>query len=78
MFTSSCGSSVLPHVIVERRSWQVLYMQRVTAADSIRHVLLYQWFPTCDTRTTSGTRRSSRWYASNFHFFTKTWIQSVL
>jgi len=26
-------------------------------------------FPTCGTRTT-GTRRSSRWYASNFHFFT--------
>jgi len=25
-------------------------------------------------RTTNGTRRSSRWYASNFHFYTKTWF----
>jgi len=32
---------------------------------------LRQGFPTCGTRTTSGTRRSSRWYASNFHFFHK-------
>jgi len=39
---------------------------------------LQQGFPTCGTRTTSGTRRSSRWYASNFHFFTKTWIHSFL
>ena len=30
---------------------------------------LDQWFPTCGTRTTSGTRRSSRWYASRFCFF---------
>jgi len=29
-------------------------------------------FPTC------GTRRSSRWYARNFYFFTKTWIHSFL
>jgi len=27
---------------------------------------LQQWFPTCGTRATSGTRRSSRWYASTF------------
>jgi len=27
---------------------------------------LEQWFPTCGTRTTSGTRRSYRWYASTF------------
>ena len=39
---------------------------------------LQQCFPTCGTRTTSGTRRSSRWCASNFHFFTKTWIHSFL
>jgi len=37
-----------------------------------------QGFPTCDTRTTSGTRRSSRWYASNFHFSQKNWIHSFL
>jgi len=29
-------------------------------------VPLRQWFLTCGTRTTSGTRRSSRWYASTF------------
>jgi len=39
---------------------------------------LKQGFPTCGTRTTSGTRRSSRWYASNFYFFTKTWIHNFL
>jgi len=33
---------------------------------------LKQGFPTC------GTRRSSRWYVSNFHFFAKTWIRSFL
>jgi len=27
---------------------------------------LVQWFPTCGTRTTSGTWKSSRWYASTF------------
>jgi len=32
--------------------------------------ILNQGLPTC------GTRRSSRWYAINFHFFTKTWIHS--
>ena len=26
--------------------------------------------------TYSGTRRSSSWYASNFHFYTKIWIHS--
>jgi len=39
-FTSSCGSSVLPHVIVERKHLGRC-MQRVTAADSINHVLLH-------------------------------------
>jgi len=34
-------------------------------------VSLNQWFPTCGTRTTSGTRRPSSWYASNFHFSQK-------
>jgi len=29
-------------------------------------VALDQWFPTCGTRTTSGTQRSSRWYTSTF------------
>jgi len=37
-----------------------------------------QGFQTCGTHTTSGTRRSSGWYASNFHFFTKTWIHCFL
>jgi len=40
-------------------------------------VLVIQGLPTCGTRTTGGTRRSSRWYASNFHFFTKTWMWTV-
>jgi len=44
----------------------------------IHQVYLDQGFPTCGTRTTSGTRRSLRWYARNFHFFTKTWIYSFL
>ena len=39
---------------------------------------VYQGFPTCGTRTTSGTRRSFRWYATNFLFFTKTWSHSFL
>jgi len=34
-------------------------------------VPLHQEFPACGTRTTSGTRRSSRWYAGNFHFLQK-------
>ena len=38
-FTSSCCSRVLPHVTVERRHLG-RYMQRVTAVDSISHVLL--------------------------------------
>ena len=38
-FTSSWGSSVLPHVNVERRHLG-RYMQRVTADDSICHILL--------------------------------------
>jgi len=38
---------------------------------SLRPWSAYQGFPTCGTRTTSGTRRSSRWYAKNFHFFHK-------
>jgi len=29
-------------------------------------ITIVQWFPTCGTRTTSGTRRSSRWYTSTF------------
>jgi len=33
---------------------------------------LRQGFSTC------GSRRSSRWYASNFHFFTKLWFNSFL
>jgi len=45
---------------------------------SLSNILLKQRFPTCGTRTTSGARRSSRWYASNFHFFSKTWIHSFL
>jgi len=32
---------------------------------------LVQGIPTCGTRTSSGMRRSSRWYASNFHFTQK-------
>jgi len=40
--TSSCGRSVLPRVTVERRHLgRYRYMQRVTAADTISHVLLY-------------------------------------
>jgi len=39
---------------------------------------LVQGFTTCGIRTTNGARRSSKWYASNFHFFTKTWIHSFL
>jgi len=35
-------------------------------------VTLRQGLPTC------GTRRSSRWYASNFHFFTETCIPGFL
>ena len=35
-------------------------------------VVIEQGFPTC------GTRRSSRWYAGNFYFLTKTWIHSFL
>jgi len=48
--------------------------RNLTGFDLSPFVHLLQGFPTCGTRTTSGTRRSSRWYASNFHFFTKTWI----
>ena len=29
---------------------------------------LMQWFPNCGTRTTSGTRRSSRWYVNTTCF----------
>ena len=29
-------------------------------------IRLEQWFPNCDTRTTSGTRRPSKWYARPF------------
>jgi len=39
-FTSSFGSSILPHLTVERRH-HGRYMQPVTAADSISHVPLY-------------------------------------
>jgi len=48
-------------------------IQTMRASDIIE-----QGFPTCGTRTTSSTRRYSRWYASNFHFFTKTWIHMFL
>ena len=41
--------------------------------------LLRQWFSTCGTRTTSGTRRLFRWYVNHFHYFyTKAWIHSFL
>jgi len=41
-------------------------------------MLNYRSGGACGTRTTSGTRRFSRWHASNFHVFTKTWIHSFL
>jgi len=31
---------------------------------TILPMALQQWFPNCGTRTTSGTRRPSRWYAN--------------
>jgi len=41
---------------------------------STRFIAVHQGFATCGTRRS----RSSRRYASHFHFFTKTWIQSFL
>jgi len=40
--------------------------------------ILEQGFPTYGTRTTSGARRYSRWYASNFHFFHQNWFNSFV
>ena len=33
------------------------------ATGSPQTVTLDQWFPTCGTRTTNGTRKPPRWYA---------------
>ena len=45
----------------------------------IRSLVLIQRFLTCGTRTTGGTPRLFRWYASHFHYFySKTWIHSFL
>ena len=57
-----CKSSTQPNI------------QSLASDSAIGFHLLLQCFSICGTRTTSGTARSSRWYASNFNvvpFFTK-------
>ena len=40
---------------------------------------LDQWFSACGTRTTSGTQKLFRWYASHFQYYhKKAWIQIFL
>ena len=88
-----CGTESATNPMVGQWFWKslmpglIIKVRKVNWL-SITDILLQQWFSNCGTRTTSGTRRPSRWYAKTFtvvreeayflFFFTKNIFTAVV